>query len=263
MELADYIELYHNNLVRDLTESRAAKEYLRSRGITKETAIAHNIGYCKRNDPIPPPKVQKFNDEGKPINENWLLKGKVIVPIYSEFNEPVGLSCRGINPDDTWWNTNFDKNNHIFLLNKARRAMFESGKCYIGEGQIDGLIAHQFGIKNFVSLMSTTVTVRRLAYMARYCSAFCLVLDTDKNNVGQNACKKAVYQMSQIGITQIYEISLPEGKDPDEFLLQNGVEQFMALERKLSETEIADMSRFYLENLKIRKNVNKSTSGSD
>jgi DNA primase len=84
-------------------------------------------------------------------------------------------------------------------------------------------MAHQFGVTNVVSILGTAMTEPHVAMLRRFADRIVLLFDADA--AGDTAVNRAV----ELFLTQPVEIaiaSMPEGVDPDEYLLQHGAEAF-------------------------------------
>ena len=95
------------------------------------------------------------------------------------------------------------------------------------------------------------MSLRKIGLLARYCNNFCFCLDIDENEAGQRATPKAIAMISQFGFCDKISLleGLPQGKDPDEFVIENGKEKFLEMEKELSYTEIKEICR----NVKLEK----------
>lgn len=255
--LEEFVLSCHKNISSGDLEIETAIDYLTQRGLKYQTINKHKIGYCHTRDTIPD-EIAFYGKENRDDDKygkgfDYFIRGRIIIPIYSEFQNLVGFATRkpSFDKGNTWWNLSspFKKNNHLFLLDKARKNIFSENKIYIVEGYMDALILMQEGLNNVVAVMGTTLSHRKIGLIARYCNNVCICLDVDQNNAGQIAQQEFVYSLKQFNFCEsISVISLPMGVDPDVYVMQNGLKSFLDLEHKLGETEIA----------KIYKNVSRS-----
>jgi DNA primase len=255
--LNQFIKHCHDNLLHSKdTEVANANDYLAKRNIKPESILLHSIGYCSHKDIIPN-EIAFYGKEEKDVGVNgkgysYFIKGRLIVPVYSEFGLIVGFATRtpSFEPGNTWWNLSkpFHKSNHLFMLDKARQHVFKNDKIYLVEGYIDAILLYQEGLKGIVGLMGTNLSPRQVGLISRYCSNICLCLDVDKNNSGQKAQGKAIYSLKKFDFYESLSVvdGLPVGEDPDVFVTQHGLPELLKMERKLSGTEI---NRIYREAL--------------
>ena len=116
---------------------------------------------------------------------------------------------------------------------------------------MDAIVAHQHGLTNAVALMGTSVNIRRIALILRYCDRFTLCFDFDA--AGTEAKMKAISSLHSFGVTSISEIALPEGSDPDEYLTKFGAQSLVGLSKELSTQEIKKYVKAYDYMLEVRK----------
>ncbi len=84
-------------------------------------------------------------------------------------------------------------------------------------------MAHQYGLRNVVSVLGTALTEQHVAILRRFADRIVLLFDPD--SAGDSAVDRAV----SLFLTQPIEIaiaSLPDDLDPDEFVMKNGAEAF-------------------------------------
>lgn len=260
--LYQFIKQCHENLLNNKTsEVTNAQKYLYGRNIKDESILLHSIGYCSDKDRIPD-EIAFYGKEKEDIDINhkggysYFIRGRIIVPIYSEFGLIVGFATRKPSSEygNTWWNISrpFYKGNHLFLLDKSRKDIFKNNKIYLVEGYIDAIILHQEGLKGIVGLMGTNLSPRQVGLLARYCSNICLCLDVDKNNAGQKAQGKAIYSLQNFDFHESISIvdDLPVGEDPDVFVSKNGLPELLKRERILTKSEVNKIYREVLSQTK-------------
>src|SRR2546428_13303597 len=103
----------------------------------------------------------------------------------------------------------------------AREKIGERRVGAVVEGYTDVMMAHQLGASNVVSVLGTAMTEQHVGVLRRFADRIVLLFDAD------SAGDAAVDRVVQLFLTQPVEIavaSMPEGLDPDEFLLKFGAE---------------------------------------
>jgi len=248
MSLKEFIISCHKNLIgNNSQEVVIAKEYLHSRNLLEKSIISATIGYCNSEETLPD-YVRHFGKEFRKEEGYWdlsyFIKGRIIVPVFSEFNKVVGIATRKPSHEDgnTWWNfpAPFKKGNHLYLLNSAKKSIFEKNKVYIVEGYMDALILKQYGLENVVGLMGTAFSLRKTALISRYCNNICLCLDSDLNQAGQKATETAIFNIKKFDFCENISVikGLPEGEDPDVFIVKNGLDSLLQKEVILDNLDI-------------------------
>ena len=241
-----FVNRCHSSLMDGTDFSLQGMKYLlNKRGLTLETIKERMIGICHHDTDLPEP-IKHLGEEHLAPEErrdfSYFILGRIIVPIHDEFGKIVAFGTRSINHDDgtTWWNTPFPKSNHLFLLGKSKKSIFESNKVYLVEGYMDAIVLQQCGIHNAVAVMGTNLSLRQMGLMARYCSNICFCFDVDKNSSGQKAQKRSIMAVNRFKIFDELSVitGLTEGEDPDQFVLKNGKDAFFSKEKILDEKDI-------------------------
>jgi len=218
------INYYHD----ELKKSQVVKDYLKSRGITKETTIKFHLGYAPSQCNI----GQRFHD-------------RLIIPIYDPCGEPVGWTARTlINAPAKYINvkesSKYQKGRLLFGYHLAKKAICKTGQAILVEGQFDAIRLHQEGLPNVVASSGTTSFKPAGArLLSRYASIVYIVFDGDE--AGQKASLRAQVRLEELGV-KVINITLSEGTDPDTFVLNNGREAFLNLLRKAYNKEMENVN---------------------
>jgi len=117
----------------------------------------------------------------------------------------------------------FDKSNCLYGLEQARHEIVATGTAVVVEGYTDCIMAHQFGCCNVVATLGTSLTAGHGRMLRRYAKKVVLVFDSDV--AGMEAANRAL----DVCLAQRLDIklaSVPQGKDPCDFLLAAGKEGF-------------------------------------
>jgi DNA primase len=237
MTLEELVEESHKTL----QNSKSPMLYLqKDRGLTVDTINREKIGYCNA-------RIDKlFNADYHAKRSQKLrafIKNRVILPIRDDCGKIVGVSSRypSSKVHSGWCNSRFPKENVVYNLNQARQAAFEKDKLYIVEGYMDALMLYQCGLKNVVALMGVSMSNKAMGLILRYTSNICLCFDTDPEKDGKmGAGQKALYWFSkniQSGRIVVFDnvtaIKMPLGVDPDEYVIEHSLDDFLKLETYL------------------------------
>jgi len=120
----------------------------------------------------------------------------------------------------------FDKSNSLYGLEQARHQIVSTGTAVVVEGYTDCIMAHQFGCTNVVATLGTSFTSGHGRILRRYAKKVILLFDSDV--AGIEAANRAL----DVCLAQRIDIrlaSVPEGKDPCDFLLTAGKKGFEKL----------------------------------
>ena len=230
--------LYHAALYRP--EGRVALEYYHSRGYTDATIKHFGLGFA-------PPgwdyllkglRAKGFKDEelvaaflaakGRNGGTYDVFRNRVMIPIIDIRGNVVGFGGRVL--DDTkpkYINTEgtlaFSKSRNLFALNFAKNEGRELNLC---EGYMDVIAMHQAGFTNTVAALGTSFPEEQMQLIARYADRINLIFDAD--GAGQKATRRAIENLRRTGL-DVRVVTIPDGKDPDEFIKKNGAAAFKLL----------------------------------
>ena len=258
----DYSEHYHKIL---LENNSLPKEYLKKRGINKDTIIEFQIGYVPYNSDFYIELSKKYSE--KEISDTGLFYknekykkninrfySRIIFPIRNITGDVIAFGGRiiedkkiakYINSPETEF---YKKGKHVFNLDKARSAHNKAHEVVIVEGYMDVISIYSTGIKNVVSNSGIALTESQINLIWKFFSNPIICLDGDVS--GQKAALRIaesllphVKENNQIGF-----VTLSKGMDPDDYIKEKGKDSFQEfLSKKLSIEEF--IWKIYLNNL--------------
>ncbi|MGH7177360.1 MAG: DNA primase [Tepidisphaeraceae bacterium] len=225
---------------------KAARVYLGGRGITPESVRQFQIGLAVDSwdallsnpamKKFPPPLLQqagliKPRENGTGFYDTF--RNRLVFPIRDENARVIAFGGRAmpgsadpakyLNSPET---ALFSKSRCVYGLDLARQRIVETRTAVVVEGYTDVVVSHQFGVSNVVSVLGTALTSQQVGILRRFADRIVLLFDAD--TAGELAVNRAV----ELFLTQPVEIAIatmPPGVDPDEFLLQNGIQAFTKL----------------------------------
>lgn len=121
----------------------------------------------------------------------------------------------------------FDKSALLFGFDRARQAIRQKQRAFIVEGYMDVLQLWAQGFQETAACMGTALTVRHLNLLKAASATAYLLFDGDA--AGQKASLTALEANLQVPEMKLKVITLPGGKDPDEFVREMGREGLEAL----------------------------------
>lgn len=117
----------------------------------------------------------------------------------------------------------YNKSRILYGLHASKQYCRQLGFVFIVEGYFDFLSLYQHGIKNAVATSGTALTSDHVRMLKGYASKMILVFDSDA--AGINAAKRSIKTFMQEGVdTRV--LVLPEGNDPDSFVVKYGADAF-------------------------------------
>ena len=226
----------------------ATREYLEGKGYTEEEML--DSGIFKKSE-----KTGKLFD---------LFRGRLMFPIFDSFGSIIAFGGRSLgnempkyinSPDSLVYN----KQNHLYALNFAKKE--QSKQLIVVEGYMDAIAMHKAGFRNTVAALGTSFTDSQLKLCARYCEEVVFFFDAD--GAGQKAAIRAIkmmlaYLAKLTGINIRIKIAkVPNGKDPDEFIRENGAEKFAEVVKNALYVEDYLLDRAYHDNYDDVKGIDK------
>ncbi len=222
-----------------LTHSKRAKDYLHSRGFTKEIIELFSLGYA-------PPDWEgliKFSKEKGLKNETLLSAGLVIerekkegcydrfrnritFPIFNLSQKIVGFGGRVVENEDEPKYLNspesliYHKGKILYGLNLSKEVIREKSAAVLVEGYIDLISLYQAGIKNVVAALGTSFTQDQARLISRYAEKTYLLFDSDR--AGESAVFRSVDLLFDAGV-EVMIVVFPSGEDPDSFVRKSGL----------------------------------------
>ena len=233
---------FQNNLY-NRQEGKSVLDYIAKRKITAESARKWQLGLAvSGNDLIRAAKAKgipmKLLEQAGLIvpqmgNDSFADKfiNRLMFPIADVTGRTVGFGGRTLDEKGAKYINSpttalFDKSNSLYGLQQARHQIVSTQVAVVVEGYTDCIMAHQFGCSNVVATLGTSFTNGHGRILRRYAKKAVLIFDSDV--AGIEAANRAL----EICLSQRIDIkiaSVPQGKDPCEFLLSAGKEQFEQL----------------------------------
>lgn len=211
------IDYFHG----ELKKADSTKDYVKSRGISKESVIKYMLGYA----PPHPTIGNRFHD-------------RLVFPIHFPFGEPAGWTARTLIDAPAKYvnvkeSAEFQKGRLLYMYHHAKKAIIKTGVAILVEGQMDALILRQFGLLNTVASSGVAFKPAAARILSRYARKVYVVFDAD--DAGKKAQLKAQKYLEEIypedSKIQVIIVDLPEGEDPASFMLKYGKDAFIALLR--------------------------------
>ncbi len=218
------------------------KEYLSKRGLRQATLDKFGIGFA----PDQWEKLVKYLSGKKyPLAQAEKLgllsvsrlnkyidrfRNRIMFPIHDLAGNTVGFGGRTTdNNKETAKYINspesliYHKSNILYGLFFSKNSIKEKNSVIFVEGYLDVLQLFQNGIENVVASSGTAFTEQQARLIRRFTDNIYLCYDADK--AGLNAVMKAGLMITDHEFN-VKVILLPEGEDPDSFVLNKGAGAF-------------------------------------
>jgi DNA primase len=243
----DYSSYFHQKLFQE--KNKEALDYLSNRGLNKNILEEFQLGYVPWKNNFYEDLLKKYTEEEISLtglyykNDNTgqyvdRFNSRIIFPVNNITGDTVAFGGRiiresklakYINSPETEF---YKKGSMIFNLDKAKNSRAETDEVIIVEGYMDVVSVYSSGIKNVVSNSGTALTERQIDLIWKFFANPIICLDGDES--GQKAAFRIAEKLFPLINDKniIYFYMMPEGKDPDDFIKQNGKEELLNLFKK-------------------------------
>ena len=260
-EMMDIALKYFQNTL-NTKEGKDALKYLNDRGLSEGDIKEFDIGLSPSNNSLNMLLEKKgFNynemrDVGLIIDSSNIkdvFSERIMFPIHNIDGNVVAFTGRVYNKEDrakylgSKETKIYHKSNILFNYHRAKDAIKLKKEIILVEGNMDAIRLYVSGIKNVVALMGTALTKEQIEIIKKLRCKVVLMLDND------NAGEKATYDTSLLlesANIETYVVRLSGEKDPDSYILKNGVE---AIEDNIKKK--VPINEFKLQYLKKDKNL--------
>ena len=233
-------DLYQKNLFSK--KGKLALNYLKERGLTIDTIKKYKIGLSFNMwDDL----VKKCKGKGyrrKYIEESGLFikskkgvfdrfRSRIMFPIHHLNGKTVGFGGRIFGSDDMSKYMNspetiiYKKSDILYGLNFSRSAILRYNYTILVEGYMDLIQMTQAGVEPVVAVSGTAFTERHALALKRVTKNVLLLYDAD--SAGGKAIIKAGWMLFKTGLYPSV-ILPPSGKDPDDWVRDEGIETVKA-----------------------------------
>jgi DNA primase len=223
-------------------QSKIARDYLEKRGISEEVQKQFRIGYSPdkwdgllnllRDKKIDEKLIEQsglvsVNEEKERVYDKF--RNRIMFPVLDVNGRPVAFGARALNPDDQPKYLNspetaaYIKSEHLYGLFQAKDDIRRKKFAILVEGYLDLIALAQFGITNVAASLGTAFTDQQAKLLGRFAKA--VVINYDGDSAGIKAARRAIEHL----LPQEFDIKvlvLPEGKDPDDFIRENGKDKY-------------------------------------
>lgn len=247
---ADRDELYEINRQAAMFFYRAMRSkvnpgytYMKRRGITEETMNKFGIGYADGQWSSLYDHLRSLGYQDNKLLDLGLIsrsskgtlydkfRDRVIFPIKNTGGRVIGFGGRIIGDGQPKYLNSqesavFQKKNNLYGLDLSRQEVGKKDAIILVEGYMDVVSLYQAGVRNVSASLGTALTENQARLIRRYTKNVFLSYDSD--NAGQNAAFRGLDILYNADcIAKVLKVS--DGKDPDEFVRNNGRQAFEKL----------------------------------
>ena len=233
----EYSYYFHQQLFN--INNKEAREYLFKRGLDKKIIEEFQLGYVPWQNNFYEELLKKYSEEeinltglyykndktGKFIDR---FNSRIIFPVNNITGDTIAFGGRiiresklakYINSPETEF---YKKGSIIFNLDKAKDLRSNTTDVLIVEGYMDVVSVYASGIKNVIANSGTALTERQISLIWKFFNNPILCLDGDES--GQKAALRIAERLFPLinEKNKIYFSIMPDGKDPDDYIKENG-----------------------------------------
>ncbi|MBA4311599.1 MAG: DNA primase [Chlorobiaceae bacterium] len=239
------VGLFYYQSMTETSEGKIALEYFRRRGFTDETMRTFGLGYSPNGwdtlikyslekkietEMLERAGLARRRDDG---SYHDYFRGRAMFPIFSTTGRVLGFGARKLREDDPlgkYLNSPetliYNKSKVLYGLFQAKEEIREKDSVILVEGYADLLSVYQAGFRNVVASSGTALTVEQIQLISRYTKKIIIMYDAD--SAGSKAALRGVDLVLENDL-DIMVVPLPEGEDPDSFIVKNGAKAFQKL----------------------------------
>ncbi|MEW6077081.1 MAG: DNA primase [Thermodesulfobacteriota bacterium] len=225
-------------------KGKSARAYLAKRGLTREAVEMFRLGYAPAGWDNLMNHLERKHISPRVAEQAGLVVKKQSGGYYDRFRDRIMfpitdvagriIAFGGRVMDDSlpkYLNSPetalYNKRRVLYGLESARRKCRETGVVYITEGYMDFLAVYRHGIENVVATLGTAMTVEHVRLLKGYVTKAVMVFDSDE--AGIKAARRGIDLFTEEKSIKPFILSLPEGHDPDSYLMKHGADSFLRL----------------------------------
>jgi DNA primase len=252
---------FHNNL----NIETKALEYLERRGLSDTIIKRFGLGYAPNewHGLMDHMKSKGFDAEllfkagltvrsrdGKSFYDKF--RNRIIFPIIDLKGNVIAFGGRVIDDSKPKYLNSpdtpvFNKGYNIYGLNFVKKVQ-NLENIIVVEGYMDAIALHQYEVQNAVASLGTAFTENQAKLLKRFSNE--IIISYDSDLAGQAATLKGLSILEKEGCV-VKVLSLPSGKDPDEYIRKEGIDAFRDRIKKS-----VSLIEYQIENLKRGLDIN-------
>lgn len=235
------LEFWEAELQGKSKKAKEARAYLQARGIIEEIQKEFRIGFSPDSwDALLNYLKEKGADE-KLIEQSGLVsvneekdrvfdrfRGRIMFPVLDVNGLPIAFGARAMGDDQPKYLNSpetpaYVKGQHLYGLFQSKDEIRKKKFAILVEGYLDLIALVQHGINNVAASLGTAFTPEQSKLLGRFAKK--VVINYDGDIAGIGAARRAVETLLPNDF-EIKVLVLPDGKDPDDFVRQNGADAY-------------------------------------
>ena len=235
------LDFWETELQAKNAKSKAAREYLTKRGISEDVQKVFHIGFSPDKWDGLLNVLREKNIDEKLIEQSGLVsvneekdrvfdrfRGRIMFPVLDVNGNAIAFGARAMGSDEPKYLNSpetpaYTKGDHLYGLFQSKNDIRQKKFAILVEGYLDLIALYQFGVTNVAASLGTAFTDQQARLLHRFTDR--VVINYDGDSAGIKAARRAIEHL----LPQEFDIKvlvLPDGKDPDDFIRENGAEVY-------------------------------------
>ena len=226
-----------------------ARRYLESRGVSRAAMDEFRLGVSEEAGQQLTQRLQKFGPAlmedsslfGKRDNGSFYdyFRGRLMFPVHDDSGKVVAFGARALRTGDSpkYLNSKetkiYKKSKVLYNLHRAKIDARKYDRMIMVEGYMDVIGVYSAGIREVIAVSGTALSIDQVRVVKRQishqqASGGQVILNLDSDRAGLGATEKHIAPLLSEGL-RVKVPTIPEGKDPDEYIRQNGADAYRKL----------------------------------
>ena len=224
-------------------EGKAARAYLRDRGLDEQTIAQFGIGFAPSGGDIllrllKPKYAEKLlaesgllsRDQGGRLFDRF--RRRITFPIANESGKIVAFGCRALGDEQPKYLNSpetgvYSKSNVLYHMDRAKDAIRRQDFAVLVEGYMDAIAVARAGISNVVASCGTSLAEPQIRLLGRFTKR--VIVNYDPDAAGQAATERSLSLLLEQDF-EVRVLALPpigdRKADPDLFIREKGPEAY-------------------------------------
>jgi DNA primase len=165
------------------------------------------------------------------------FRDRLMIPINDTRGRVIAFGGRSLGDEEPKYLNSpetelFSKGTVLFAMDHARDAIAKTDQAIVVEGYFDAIALHQAGIGQAIATMGVALNADQMKQLLRYTESKNVILNFDADKAGITAAEKAIAGFKELvfnGTVQLRVLTMPNGKDADEYLKQHSADAYRDL----------------------------------
>lgn len=242
VEATELAVAFYSERLKTASDAGNARSYLRGRGYDADVVDNFSLGYSPdewdlltghlkdrgvKEEVMVSAGLSQKSRTGNLIDR---FRGRVMFPVFDLRGDPVGFGARILDGDGPKYLNSaespiYHKSRLLYGLNWAKSGIVLRDTSVVVEGYTDVIGMHMAGMPIAIATCGTALVEGHLDLLRRFSERVVLAFDADE--AGAGAALRG-FERSVPGDLDLRVATLPEGKDPADFVAEDGIDAMEA-----------------------------------